>query len=668
MRQELHAGWSVVAAGGEGAGRLGAVPLPATVPGCVHLDLLAAGLIPDPYLDENEAALGWVGRTDWTYRTTFARPPREGGVRRVDLVAEGLDTVARVELNGVAVGMTRNMHRTFRFDVTSLLRPGENHLTVVFRAPLDAAEEASAALGPRPHVNAHRTTRCGRTRAATAGTGAPISPRAASGGRSGWSRGRPPGSPPSVRWSTSGPTAGGCWTCTRTPRRSAGPTCGCASGSPAGRRPCPSRRTARARPPPWPGSRCRTPTSGGRPATAGRRCTTSRSSSSTAPGCSTRARPGRLPEGRARVGARRARHLVRPAGQRHPRARPRGQLDPGRRLPAAGRPRPLRAAAGARPRRGGQPRAGLGRRDLRDRGLLRRVRRARAAGLAGLPLRVRRVRRGGAAGREVVAEAAEAVTRLSAHPSLVLWCGGNECLWGHEDWGWQEPLAAQLGLRATTPTSCRPWSPARPDPPVRPRQPVSPVPDAHPNDPAHGPMHIWDVWNERDYTAYLDYTAPVRRRVRVPGAAHLVDPHPGRPRRAARRRTHRACSPTRRPTTATASSPAAWPAHLPEPTSFEDWHWATQLNQARAVARDRALPRLRADLHRRVVWQLNDCWPVIVVGGGRRRRPAQARLVRPPPRLPRPAWPWSGGAARASSWPCSPTAPSRGTAPSGWSG
>ena len=32
------------------------------------------------------------------------------------------------------------------------------------------------------------------------------------------------------------------------------------------------------------------------------------------------------------------------------------------------------------------------------------------------------------------------------------------------------------------------------------------MPGVHPNDPSHGPMHIWDVWNERDYSAYLDYT------------------------------------------------------------------------------------------------------------------------------------------------------------------
>ncbi len=41
---------------------------------------------------------------------------------------------------------------------------------------------------------------------------------------------------------------------------------------------------------------------------------------------------------------------------------------------------------------------------------------------------------------EVIAEAREAVTRLSAHPSLALWNGNNENIWGHEDWGWKEHL------------------------------------------------------------------------------------------------------------------------------------------------------------------------------------------------------------------------------------
>jgi beta-galactosidase/beta-glucuronidase len=78
----------------------------------VHTDLLAAGLIPDPYLDENEEKVAWIGRSDWVYETTFEHDA-EGD--RIDLVCAGLDTVATVTLNDVELGRTANMHRGYRF-------------------------------------------------------------------------------------------------------------------------------------------------------------------------------------------------------------------------------------------------------------------------------------------------------------------------------------------------------------------------------------------------------------------------------------------------------------------------------------------------------------------------------------------------------------------------
>src|SRR3954452_462029 len=89
----LHDGWTVRAVGGDVPRGLEGVRIPATVPGCVHLDLMAAGLIPDPYRDENEAALTWIGRVDWRWETTF-EAQAGGGDEHVDLVALGLDTVA----------------------------------------------------------------------------------------------------------------------------------------------------------------------------------------------------------------------------------------------------------------------------------------------------------------------------------------------------------------------------------------------------------------------------------------------------------------------------------------------------------------------------------------------------------------------------------------------
>jgi len=46
----------------------------ASVPGCIHTDLLAAEAIPDPYYRFNDQELLWVGNSDWTYRRTFDVP------------------------------------------------------------------------------------------------------------------------------------------------------------------------------------------------------------------------------------------------------------------------------------------------------------------------------------------------------------------------------------------------------------------------------------------------------------------------------------------------------------------------------------------------------------------------------------------------------------------
>jgi beta-mannosidase len=84
-------------------------PIAASVPGSVHTDLLASGLVPDPYLDNHERRLTWIGSADWRYATLFDWTP--DGHDRTDLVFEGLDTVADVALNGRVLHRSRNMHQ-----------------------------------------------------------------------------------------------------------------------------------------------------------------------------------------------------------------------------------------------------------------------------------------------------------------------------------------------------------------------------------------------------------------------------------------------------------------------------------------------------------------------------------------------------------------------------
>ncbi len=126
---------------------------PASVPGCVHTALLAADAIPDPYLDRNEQAVQWIGRTDWTYACTFDLDQAVRGSRRMELVFEGLDTAATVVLNGQQLGTTDNMHHPWQWDVREVLQEEGNRLEITFRAPEHYAREMEQKLGALPKLN-----------------------------------------------------------------------------------------------------------------------------------------------------------------------------------------------------------------------------------------------------------------------------------------------------------------------------------------------------------------------------------------------------------------------------------------------------------------------------------------------------------------------------------
>jgi beta-mannosidase len=109
--------------------------IPVQVPGDVHTALIHAGVLPDPYYDENPEACGWVEDYEWWYRTTFTVPADLRG-ERFDLVFEGLDTLADVYLNGEKVGSAQNMFTPYRFDVTSHLRLDEQNLLAICFHPV----------------------------------------------------------------------------------------------------------------------------------------------------------------------------------------------------------------------------------------------------------------------------------------------------------------------------------------------------------------------------------------------------------------------------------------------------------------------------------------------------------------------------------------------------
>ena len=118
--------------------------LPATVPGDVHLDLLANKKIDDPFFRDNEAKLQWIENESFEYRLNFDASPSLMARSNVDLIFDGLDAVSQVYLNGVQVLAADNMFRIWRVPVKGHLHPGKNLLRVVFPSPIKAAQEVAA--------------------------------------------------------------------------------------------------------------------------------------------------------------------------------------------------------------------------------------------------------------------------------------------------------------------------------------------------------------------------------------------------------------------------------------------------------------------------------------------------------------------------------------------
>lgn len=122
----------------------------ATVPGCIHTDLMAEGLMQDPFLDTNERRYAWVSDSAWTYRATFGMTRRQlRQARHHDLVFAGLDTYAEIFLNGHRVGEAHNMFRTWRYAIDPYLVKGNNVLEVRF-SPEKRHDDSCAAAAPFP--------------------------------------------------------------------------------------------------------------------------------------------------------------------------------------------------------------------------------------------------------------------------------------------------------------------------------------------------------------------------------------------------------------------------------------------------------------------------------------------------------------------------------------
>ena len=108
----------------------------ATVPGCVHTDLMDNGVIKDPYYRLNESKVQWVDKEDWVYKNNFNLNDDDYQKQHHEIKFEGLDTYASVYLNGSLILQSNNMHRTYIIDVKPHLNNGENTLKIILESPI----------------------------------------------------------------------------------------------------------------------------------------------------------------------------------------------------------------------------------------------------------------------------------------------------------------------------------------------------------------------------------------------------------------------------------------------------------------------------------------------------------------------------------------------------
>ncbi|MEV0847369.1 glycoside hydrolase family 2 protein [Streptomyces sp. NPDC049954] len=624
-RTELTAGWSLRPVGGPVPAEVPSV-VPATVPGTVHTDLMAAGVIPDPYLDRNEEALAWIGESDFVYETTFEAAA--GDEERIDLVAQGLDTVATVTLNGTVVGRTKNQHRGYRFDVREALREGENRLSVRFDSALAFARAAEKRIGARPYVgnslpyNAVRKMACNfgwdwGPVLVTAGIWQPIALER-------WSAARIASVVPQVTVDADGTGRVAVRVTlerTSTSRvevtaRLTGPGgTDLTAVVPAGETTVDLDLSVPDAALWWPVGHGEQPLYDLRV--------------SVADGTAA------LDEWHRSIGFRTVELLMEP-----------DEFGTSFRFRVNGEILWIKGANWIPddcflPRITARDYAD-GVRDTVEAGM--NMLRIWGGGIYESDLLYEECDRAGVMvwqdflfacasyseepelWDEVEAEVRENVARLAPHPSLVMWNGSNENIEGYYEWGWKDALGEGVSWGRGYYDELLPSVLAEIDPtrPYAPSSPYSPTDYANPRDPDHGSVHSWEVWNRQDYTEYgkdiprfvaeFGFQGPPAMST-LTAAVHDEPLAPDSPGVLAHQKAEDGNGKLAR----------GYAPHLPEPVSFDDWHFTTQLNQALAIRY--GVEHFRSHAPRTsgsIIWQLNDCWPVTswaAVDSARRRKP-----------------------------------------------
>ena len=110
--------------------------LKAQVPGCVHTDLYDNELIQDPFYGTNEKDLQWISHENWEYKTILDLDDEFINKEVQLLKFYGLDTYAKVYVNGKLLIESNNMFRPWAVSVKNVFQLGENEILVSFESPI----------------------------------------------------------------------------------------------------------------------------------------------------------------------------------------------------------------------------------------------------------------------------------------------------------------------------------------------------------------------------------------------------------------------------------------------------------------------------------------------------------------------------------------------------
>jgi len=128
---------------------LNLLPISATVPGNVELDLMAAGLAKEPYFGTNALFYRKYEFYSWWFERNFGIPASFAG-KDIIIRFEGLDTFCTIFIDGQKIGQADNMLIPHEFDITAYCTPGKaNKISVHVASPVNKAREMDFPVGVR---------------------------------------------------------------------------------------------------------------------------------------------------------------------------------------------------------------------------------------------------------------------------------------------------------------------------------------------------------------------------------------------------------------------------------------------------------------------------------------------------------------------------------------